>query len=239
MAVVTRLTDNFTDPTGLPVMLHGVGVDGSVGRWLGPDTGALDNNTFQTWPSRPVGQPLYNGGLAANWPTLRDISGVKVADFDGNDALLGGNPSALTPYRTVAMVVRRPSVDGGNHIFLSGGTPTQFAIGPGVTNSLGIIYVGGGSATTAPWADTLWHFLAWSGSPTDQTVVFDGNVYTNAGDVVAAATNLWLCYAGFAAVYGKAQVAEVITWPNALTSGQLALVRQAMKDRYSTALGLV
>lgn len=224
----------------LPEPLHTVGVDGWTRRFAAE---RLSLGALTEWPDAGGDPHALENTSTGGVVTVTDESGLRFVHMDnGNDGTLtrlGDGIAMPNSSYTLAMAFRKP-VTSGTDIFL------QFAgtAGSRLTNgSMRIQETGAGSdgtnALVAGLTLATWHLGMWvidTGTNTG-TVRLDGTAVSTTGGTFVPGTTLrdLLVYAqGYTSIDIQMDIAEIVIWPTALTSGQQADVRTALKARYAT-----
>jgi len=173
-------------------------------------------------------RPVVSGSGA----TLRNAGGVKYLEFDGvANRMYVPAFTVAQPY-TFAVVYKLRST-GTSKVILSliNGTPASPTLRREANGN--IVFDAGSAQPVVPGAalGTTWHLAYISVNGASTIIGIDGTTATPGTPGTGSVTGLRIGQG--ASDYSDIDVAEVVMWDRALTSGELASVRTDMKAQYA------
>ncbi|MFF2485263.1 hypothetical protein ACFVSU_02620 [Microbacterium sp. NPDC058062] len=221
-------TSPFTlNNAALPIVHHSAGVVGYTHRWTPYEILPAVDAACLSWTD-------YVGGLAlsaTNGPTVKALAdGRKYLQHDGGNDTIRSTSVPSGDVATVIMVARGRATDTGTTIYASG---TGVSINRNGTT--GTVINPGAAVNNPTKLDNTWRLVAAVATASDARLIIDGVKAT------ATAAGIWgtalrLGANGTPANFSMLDVAEVITYPTALSDADIALVRTAMIAAYPALL---
>lgn len=237
-AIIHKYDSVFTGVgTGLPKVLHSVGVAGYNNRFVASHLTYADDAPVMTWDDAIDPTRYFTAESSGVAPLMKTVSGHKVLQFDGTDDTLVSN--TLVPFGSIAILAKVLAADGVNTGLwrqVSPEFPAAVRI-PG--NQTGVFFPDGTTTSIINVNPNDWSVLGvqWAADPGLNWVHKTGSavVSENVSDVPnILATSLQLAKQG--GTFGSIQVAEVITWPGALSSTDFETVYTALAVHYTGLL---
>lgn len=234
MAQALNITVESTFDSTLPVSLHPLGVPGYANRYVVDTLAEAAGAQVSILPDKVGLVNIVNDGVEAK-PVVGSLAGFKYLSFDGTSMGMRGNFTVGT-IKTMAAVVRVTAATLTNMNFMFGGG-VNFTRG---NDNSGTMFLSGLTTQPKTAAGT---FL--SNKFVIVIYVIDGlNSYIQVNSSLQTVnpagtpTGTWYKYGlgKEGASYGKADFAELIGWPQALTAPERATVLASLQARYAALL---
>lgn len=224
------LAASTTIPLPAAPTAHPVTVAGFTRRYLPKMLStSLLGTVVTSVPDQTGAGPALAPVVTGSGATYNTAGGMSYLTFDGVANRMSAALTQAQPY-TIAMVYRMKTAATSRALAsLNNGAPLnpQF-----VRDSTGGVYMYSGTGTplktTTPGTATDWHFAYAIVDGANTVVGVDGNVGTAYDSGAATVTGLRLGE-GAGSVFTDYDVAELLFWPTALTTGNMATVRADVK----------
>jgi len=235
--LITRYPVAFTDAADLPVIvpaLPSVGVNTYDNRWTLSRSTALHGAALATVSNEVDGGLSLAQASVALRPLIQRAGDEAWMKFDGADDWIGLTGFARAQPFTVSMVARVRSEVSKTAIRLtSSGTSVQVVTTGGATpitdmRATSTVKIDGADST-----DGAWHVITASYNGASSVIAFDAS--TNTGTTGAGDATV-LTFGNSSVGVGNTDydIAEIITWPHALTAPQTQTVRNALVAAHPT-----
>ncbi|MGO4143811.1 hypothetical protein AB4Y77_01890 [Paenarthrobacter sp. YAF11_1] len=230
MTTKRTFANNFAggDSASLDYLSHSTGVAGYTHRWLAARQSPADGAALSAFTPTTGTLALSSNGTA---PTMQtDEYGNRCVRFDGVDDILSA--SGLSDVQTLVVVARVKAATGVEHgVFHTGGTYLKRTTAD--TSAITI------SGTTSKFVSVnpngpLYHVFSLAATSTTSRYAIDGTA-AEVGASTGVHSQVTIGRAS-TAIFGNLDVYEVITYPTALSLGNLTSIRAAMAARYGSAL---
>lgn len=231
MTILEKFNFEFTggNSASLPIQAHYAGVDGVNNRWLSKLAPAGTTGTFAAVKG---GLVLSSEGSAPTRTT--DENGVPIMRFDGVDDRL--RLSGLSGFSTITLVARvNGSTDGTFDGIVHTG-PTHASRHSSVSTQARLVYAGASPVypSTGNTTGPKYHVITLVRTATEGRWGIDSLTGTITGGSSTLHSEITLGRAA-GTDYGAVDILEVLTWPTALSVGQMGLVYAALKEHYGSA----
>jgi hypothetical protein len=210
--------------------IHAPGVTGFTHRYVGLATTVDVGRELTVWQDLVGTAHLQPAGTSpvGTSPKVRQ-STTRYLEFDGiNDTLKSDSMS--TSVQTVIMVARARSTDSATTILASG---TGVSINR--NGASGTVLNPGVATNNTVKLDNQWRFVAAVATASVATLSIDGTKITATASGTWG-TSLRLGANGTPGYWSPLDVAEVITYPTALSDGDVATIRTALQAVYTGML---
>lgn len=237
MAIIQRLPGTLTGPnvSGLPFYSDApaLGVPGYGYRYRAESITAAAETTVTSWPTIAGANALtVPSGRTA--PTLKASGSRRFVKFDGVNNVLQNAALSMTGQRTIVAVARVADTTlATGHDILSIASSTDIGLQKiAANNTYSAFLPGTASRSFSDGAGGIgiWRFFAITFTATEGILYVDGNASAavTTGLTSDMLTSLRLAYLNQPAP-GNVEIAEVVTWPTALTSTEIATVRTNLR----------
>ncbi|MGX1750511.1 LamG-like jellyroll fold domain-containing protein [Glutamicibacter protophormiae] len=236
--LVQRTYDNFTgsNVANLPRLPAVITVPGADLRLTAESYFRFPDGTgMSTWDDVYTGSgasltPAKTGITGATRPELNRRGQHRVIRFNGVNNATGINYNRAEPF-TLCMVIYCPVQLADAFIATTIDSSSTFK-GLGVTNT-GLLKWWGGGVVTGPQLTPGWHFIAITADGIETKLCLDTSIVGNASSQ-ASFTRSKLNIGGsvHSSRFTQMDIAEILNFPRALSTEELALVRADYTRRY-------
>lgn len=230
MSILDQFNFNFSggNSATLPIQTHYAGVDGVNNRWLASlaPAGAITDLAAVTG-----GLVLSSEGSAPS--ATVDENSVPILRFDGVDDRL--RLSGLSGFSTITVVARVNGATDGTFDGILHTGPTHISRHSSTSTQARITFAGASAVfPSGNTSGTKYHVITLVRTATEGRWGIDALTGTITGGSSSLHSEITLARAA-GTDYGAIDVLEVLTWPSALSIGQMSTVYTTLKAHYGSA----